>query len=168
MLAFFRNRHQNLCGSIITFWRGGWKGDQILFFVYINEEGIARIFLCFSKIYSMRLSKIQQSYWYTQFCHYKKASVFKPISNQQNFLAGCNLIFPWTFRTLKWMDNLKENKHYHSFWHLFSIFNLTYCKFVLWKITLSFALFKTFTVNRPRMLLKVFLMGRSRFPTKTL
>ena len=41
----------------------------------------------------MFLSKVQQSYCYTQFCNYRKEFVFQVISNQLNILAGCNLTF---------------------------------------------------------------------------
>ena len=36
----------------------------------------------------MFLSKVQQSYCYTQLCDYKEESVFKRISNPLNFLMG--------------------------------------------------------------------------------
>ena len=41
----------------------------------------------------MILSKVQQSYSYTQLCNYREEFVFKPISNQLNILVGCNLSF---------------------------------------------------------------------------
>ena len=41
----------------------------------------------------MLSSKIQRSYCYTQLCSYRKAFVFKPISNQLNIIVGWNLSF---------------------------------------------------------------------------
>ena len=41
----------------------------------------------------MALSKVQQSYCYTQLCNYRKEYVFKPISNQLNIPVGCNVSF---------------------------------------------------------------------------
>ena len=38
-------------------------------------------FIYFNKIYNMFLSKVQQSYCYTQLCNYRDEIVFKPISN---------------------------------------------------------------------------------------
>ena len=43
----------------------------------------------------MFLSKVQQSYCYTQMCNHKEKFVFKPISNQLNTLVGFNLSFTW-------------------------------------------------------------------------
>ena len=40
------------------------------------------------------LSKLQQSYCYTQLYNYREEFVFKPISNQLSILVGCNLSFP--------------------------------------------------------------------------
>ena len=39
------------------------------------------------------LSKVQQSYCYTQLCNYKEEFVFKLISDQLNILEGLNLSF---------------------------------------------------------------------------
>ena len=41
----------------------------------------------------MLLSKEQQSCCYTPLCNYREAFVFKPISNQLDILAGCNVSF---------------------------------------------------------------------------
>ena len=41
----------------------------------------------------MFLSKVQQSYCYTQLCNYREQFVFKPISSQFNIVVGCNLSF---------------------------------------------------------------------------
>ena len=63
-------------------------------FSYSNEEDVARIFVFyFNKISNMFLSKVQQSYCYTQLCNYREEFVFKPISSQFNIVADCNLSF---------------------------------------------------------------------------
>ena len=50
-------------------------------FIYSNEEDVARIFLFYSnKICNMFVSKVQQSYCYTQLCNYREEFVFTPIS----------------------------------------------------------------------------------------
>ena len=61
--------------------------------------------------------------------------VIKPISKQLNILVGCNLSFTKALNTsyLEWMDNLTKIKHHQRFCYLFSIFNLTCCKFVALK-----------------------------------
>ena len=41
----------------------------------------------------MFLSKVQQSYCYTQLSNYRKKMAFKPISSQFNIFVGCNLNF---------------------------------------------------------------------------
>ena len=41
----------------------------------------------------MFLSKVQQSYCYTQLCDYREEFEFKSISNQLNILVSCNLNF---------------------------------------------------------------------------
>ena len=37
------------------------------------------------------LSKVQQSYCYTELCNYREEFVFKPISSQFKIFVGCNL-----------------------------------------------------------------------------
>ena len=67
-------------------------------FIYSNEEDVARIFLFyFNKICNMFLSKVQQSYCYTELCNYREEFVFKPISIQFNIFLGCNLNFTRSF-----------------------------------------------------------------------
>ena len=41
----------------------------------------------------MFLSKIQQSYCYTQMCNYRKVFVYEPVNNQFQIFVGCNLSF---------------------------------------------------------------------------
>ena len=41
----------------------------------------------------MFLSKVQQSYCYTQLCNYKQVFVFKPVSTQFNIAVDRNLNF---------------------------------------------------------------------------
>ena len=41
----------------------------------------------------MFLSKVQQSYYYTQLCNYREEFVFKPISSPFNIFVECNLNF---------------------------------------------------------------------------
>ena len=41
----------------------------------------------------MSLSRIQQSYCYTQLCNYRKAFLFEPISKQLQIFVDCNLSF---------------------------------------------------------------------------
>ena len=41
----------------------------------------------------MFLSKVQQSYRYTQLCNYREEFKFKPISTQVDIFVGCNLSF---------------------------------------------------------------------------
>ena len=41
----------------------------------------------------MFLSKVQQSYCYTQLWNYKQEFVFKPVSTQFNIAVDCNLNF---------------------------------------------------------------------------
>ena len=40
------------------------------------------------------LSKLQQSYCYTQLYNYREEFAFKSISNQLSIIVGCNLSFP--------------------------------------------------------------------------
>ena len=59
-------------------------------------------------------------------CNYRKASLFKPISNQLNFLVICNLGIT---RSL----NVSYLLNRQRICHLFSIFNFTCCKCVALK-----------------------------------
>ena len=58
----------------------------------------------------MLLSKVQQSYCFSQLCNYGEAFLFKPICNQLNIISGCNLGLIKSLNgyiTLKWMNNLQ-------------------------------------------------------------
>ena len=62
--------------------------------IYNNEEDIAiKLLFHFSKIYNMFLSKIQQSYCYTQLCNYRETFIFEPVSNQLQIFGNCNFSF---------------------------------------------------------------------------
>ena len=120
----------------MAFWRGGSKGCQMC--IYIHD--IAWIFLYyFSKIYNMFLSKIQQSYWYSQLCNYRKTFVFKPISNQLNILLDCNLSFTESLdaSSLKMDGQFQYIEHHHRFCYLFSYSTIHAVNLLLWKKMLS-------------------------------
>ena len=64
------------------------------------------------------------------------------------------------FFTFKWMDNLQQIEHHQKIKNclLFFIFNFTCCKFFAFKEN-------HYSISRPTTL-RVFLMGRSGYPTK--
>ena len=50
-------------------------------------------FFYFSKISNIFLNKVQKSYCYSQLRSYREEFLFKPVSNQLNIFAGCDLTF---------------------------------------------------------------------------
>ena len=91
LLVCFKNRHQYVSFRhwyIIT-WGGGWKGNQILKHKF-SFTVMRKLLLEFSTFISGRcdmfLTKVQQSYCYTQLCNYREEFLIKPISNQLNIL----------------------------------------------------------------------------------
>ena len=71
-----------------------WSNFEIQVFIYSNDENVARILLSyFNKVFNTFLSKVQQSYCYSQLCSYREEFKFKPTSSQFNIFVGCNLNF---------------------------------------------------------------------------
>ena len=117
----------------------------------------------------MFLSKVQQCYYYTQLCKYRKEFVFKPISSQFNTVMGCNISFtkvlkcflPWNGWVI--FSRLNAIKEFAT---SFSSLTLHAVNLLLWKKILSLTLFKIVIESRPSTLLRVFLMGRLGCLTK--
>ena len=62
---------------------------------------------------------------------------------------GCNLSFK------KLLNNITKIGRHKRLCHLYSIFNVSYCRFFVLKKTLSFTLFKIITVIKPSTFLRV-------------
>ena len=137
-----------------------WSNFKIQVFIYCYQRGkfqqhlphnlwgsdVARIFLFyFSKICNIFLTKVQQSYCYT---NYKEEFLLKPISNIPNLLVCCNQV-SLVFFTFK-MDTFKIISS-------FSSLILHAVNFLFWK--------KIITVSKS-ITLRVFLIKGSGYPTK--
>ena len=108
----------------------------------------------------MFLTKVQQSYCYTNLCNYRDEFVLKPISNIQIFLCVAIKFHQVLKCFFKWMDNVQQIEHHQKIKNclLFFIFHFTCCKFFDFKEN-------HYSIKRPTTL-RVFLMRRSGYSTK--
>ena len=107
----------------------------------------------------MFLTKVQQSYCYTNLCNYRDEFVLKPISNIQIFLCVAIKFHQVLKCFFKCMDNLQQIEHHQNVKNclLFFIFNFTCCTF--------FAL-KENHYSKPTNHPQDFPHGEIRIPTK--